>query len=134
VAQFETRLGPVLDAEFRRDAVQKAYGSVFASLLERATEMDLSTRASVLSELNFPSVVLFKEVNDESLQRFLQRVGARIAKDLRNEFPDAGVTGVQIARQGDVRVQATGADEAAVQVRATELWNARSESLTSIRL
>ena len=135
VSQFETRLGPVLDAEFRRDEVQKAYGSVFASVLERATGHEgLATRANVLAELNFPTVVLFKDLGEPSLQRFLQRVGGRIAKDLRREFPDARVESVDISPRGvTVRGLDDGAREA-VQARASEMWNARTASLTSVRI
>src|SRR5262249_33463180 len=79
VAQFEARLGPIIDEAFRRAQVDKAYGSVFASVLERLADADgLSDRARVLGELALPQVLVFKDVNEHTLQRFVDRIAAKM--------------------------------------------------------
>ncbi|MDB4994495.1 MAG: hypothetical protein JWM74_1927 [Myxococcaceae bacterium] len=132
VGQFETRLGPVLDEEYRRAEVQKAYASVFASVLEHMTARPgIAVRARVLSELNLPTVVRFTSLDDASVGKLLERIELRLARDLGREFPAATVARVRIDGAA-VSVEAT-ADEAmraALEVRAAELWSARGPSLT----
>lgn len=132
VQQFETRLGEELDEAFRRDQVQQNYGSVFASVLERVTgEAGLATRKAVLGELNFPTVVLFKDIDDASVARFFERVALRLKKDLAREFPEARDFRVELSAPGPrVTGELPEALLRAVEARAVEMWNAEGASLT----
>ena len=142
VNQFETRLGPVLDGEFRKTELDRAFGSVFAAVVERTMEdPGFGERQRVLSELSLPQVLLFKDINDESYRRFTQRLGARMARELKGEFPGAAFEGVSIEREdgrpseAKVTGRAAGAPDAErIAARARELWDARGVSLASLRL
>ncbi len=142
VNQFETRLGPVLDAEFRREQVGRAFGSVYASLLEHLLgEEGLGTRAAVLRELDLPVVLALREVDEQALGRLLSRAAGRIERTLRAEMPDAGVERVVFERgSGPARpVRVVGACvgtpvEERVLARARELWDEQGESLTHLWL
>jgi len=137
VKQFETRLGPLLDETFRRDQVQQNYGSVFAAVLERMTgEMGLATRQAVLGELNFPTVVLFKDINDETLSRFFDRIALRIKKDLLREYPGIAIDRVELVKSAAPRIVGTlDADvHKTVEARAAEIWNTRGIPLTDAPL
>ena len=138
VRELERRLGPELDEKFRRDQVQRNYGSVFASVLERAIgHAGLSTRDVVLKELNFPAVVLWKDIDEKAVGTFFERIGLRLKKDLRREFPDVPIERVEVGRGGprgnDVPVRIVSAIDpnllGAVEARALELWNARDSNL-----
>jgi hypothetical protein len=133
VGQFEMRLGPVLDDEYRRAEVQKAYASVFASVLERMTAWrGVANRARLLSELNLPTVVRFTSLDDASVGKLFGRIEARLAKDLGREFPTAKIERVRIDAAGGVSVEATADDEvrASLAARANDLWSAPGASLT----
>jgi flavin-dependent dehydrogenase len=142
VNQFETRLGPVLDSEFRREQVGRAFGSVYASLLEEIVgEPGLGTRAAVLAELDLPMVLALREADEGALGRLLSRAAGRIERAIRAERPSAGVERIVFER-GDGPARPTkviGAcagtpEEAVVLERARALWDERSQSLTHVRL
>lgn len=158
VSQFETKLGPELDPAFRRAQVDKAYGSVFAAVMERIIgEPRVRDRARVLSELSLPQVLVWKEINEESYARFIDRVAGKIARDLQREFPDAGVTRVVIKRsnEGGAGGKSDAGDPDAldaldvldvlgvpdgtltkelVLARAREIWGASGGSLAEVRM
>jgi flavin-dependent dehydrogenase len=134
VWQFERKLGPVLDDEFRRAEVQKAYASVFATVLERVTARPgIAARARVLSELNLPTVVRFTSLDDASVGKLFERIELRLARDLGREFPATKIERVRLDGPSGVAVDVATADapaRASIEARATELWSARGASLT----
>lgn len=138
VVQFQEKLGPVLDEAFRRQQLDRAYASVFAALLERVNGLEgFASRERLLSELNLPMVLALKDVEKDALGRLLPRLGQRLAKDLRAEFP--AVEKVSLERHGDAIVPIVeGAldDDAGAKARsrACELWDRRGQSLVDVRL
>ncbi|WP_437275889.1 tryptophan 7-halogenase [Sorangium sp. So ce375] len=138
VAQLETRLGPAIDERFRREQVDRAYGSVFAALIERRLgEQGLSDRARLVSELTLPQVLVFRDITPERLARLLQRIGERMTKELRDELPDAGIERIELGPAGVISV--TGPAEgtqarADALSRARALWDASAGSLAHIAL
>jgi hypothetical protein len=139
VVQLETRLGASIDEGFRREQVDRAYGSVFAALMERRLgERALSDRARVVAELKLPQVLAFREITPERLERLVQRLAERMARELREEFPEAGIEQVQLGAEG-APVSVTGPAEgtethARVVARAQALWDASAGSLAHIAL
>ncbi|WP_437851570.1 NAD(P)/FAD-dependent oxidoreductase [Sorangium sp. So ce363] len=138
VAQLETRLGPAIDERFRREQVDRAYGSVFAALVERRLgEQGLSDRARLVSELPLPQVLVFRDITPERLARLLQRIGERMTKELRDELPDAGIERIELGASGVVSVtgpvEGTKAHADALS-RARALWDASAGSLAHIAL
>src|SRR5262249_14669245 len=72
VVQFQEKLGARLDEDFRKRELDKAYSSVFASVVERVLdEPGLSTRQRVLSELSLPHVVMLKDMNEGTVEQIL---------------------------------------------------------------
>ncbi|MEI8254976.1 MAG: NAD(P)/FAD-dependent oxidoreductase [Deltaproteobacteria bacterium] len=134
VQHMENVIDKPIDPDFRRREVDKAFGSVFASLLERfADAPGFSTRECVLRELGVPQVMLYKEVNEESFRRLLSRVASGLERDLRKEFPGETIEKVVIAdRAADVDVLTASPERERILVRAGALWKARGNSLTSI--
>jgi flavin-dependent dehydrogenase len=138
VAQLETRLGPTIDERFRREQVDRAYGSVFAALVERRLgEQGLSDRARLVSELTLPQVLVFRDITPERLARLLQRIGERMTKELRDELPDAGIERIELGSAGVISVtgpaEGTQAHADALS-RARALWDASAGSLAHIAL
>ncbi|WP_437543366.1 tryptophan 7-halogenase [Sorangium sp. So ce367] len=138
VAQLETRLGPAIDERFRREQVDRAYGSVFAALVERRLgEQGLSDRARLVSELPLPQVLVFRDITPERLARLLQRIGERMTKELREELPDAGIERIELGASGVISVtgpaEGTKAHADALS-RARALWDASAGSLAHIAL
>jgi len=135
VIRLQERLGKKLDETFRRDQVQAAYSSVFGAVVERMTGREgISNRKSFLSELSFPTVVLFKDVNAESVDALLDRVGLRIKKALLREFPNEKIAKVAVS-DGDATVTIeTGEAPPELVERARALWNEPGESLAHIVL
>lgn len=139
VAQLEARLGPAIDEGFRREQVDRAYGSVFAALLARRLgEPSLSDRARVVSELRLPQVLAFRDITTERLARLLERIGERMTRELREELPDAGIERVEI-KAGGREVSVTGPAEGTKAYgealsRAQALWAAPAGSLAHIAL
>ncbi|WP_437980786.1 NAD(P)/FAD-dependent oxidoreductase [Sorangium sp. So ce117] len=138
VAQLETRLGPAIDERFRREQVDRAYGSVFAALVERRLgEQGLSDRARLVSELPLPQVLVFRDITPERLARLLQRIGERMTKELREELPAAGIERIELGASGVISVtgpaEGTKAHEDALS-RARALWDASAGSLAHIAL
>lgn len=123
--------GP-LDVDFRRHEVDRAFGSMFASVLERiAGAPGFSTRERVLRELGVPQVMLYKEVNDQTFRRLISRITAGLERDLRGEFPSAAIEKVVLANDTTgVDVVVTGPDREQIVARARALWNTRGDSLT----
>ncbi|WP_441291980.1 NAD(P)/FAD-dependent oxidoreductase [Sorangium sp. KYC3313] len=138
VAQLETRLGPAIDERFRREQVDRAYGSVFAALVERRLgEQGLSDRARLVSELTLPQVLVFRDITPERLARLLQRIGERMTKELRDELPAAGIERIELGASGVISVtgpaEGTEAHADALS-RAQALWAASAGSLAHIAL
>jgi hypothetical protein len=137
VDQFQTRLGPVLDPDFRKAEVDMAFGSVMAAALESVTELpDLGRRERVLAELNVQTVTLFKEINDETVKSLLGRVGAKITRDLRAEWPAAGIERVVLGK-GEPQIEGpcvATADFPAIATRAKAMWDAEGDTLVRRQL
>ncbi|MFO0589765.1 MAG: NAD(P)/FAD-dependent oxidoreductase [Polyangiaceae bacterium] len=142
VVQFQEKLGPKLDEEFRRRELDKAYSSVFMGVVERMTNTpDLSTKKRVLSELSLPHVVMLKDVNEATVDQILKRASVRITRDLKAEMPGLGVEKVTLTRGdggaptvGIVGLPETAPEHEAALARATALWNEPGQSLTAIRM
>ncbi|MDC0678323.1 NAD(P)/FAD-dependent oxidoreductase [Sorangium atrum] len=138
VAQLETRLGPAIDERFRREQVDRAYGSVFAALVERRLgEQGLSDRARLVSELTLPQVLVFRDITPERLARLLQRIGERMTRELRDELPDAGIERIELGAGGVISVTGPAAGTEAhanALSRAQALWDASAGSLAHIAL
>ena len=142
VVQFQEKLGPVLDEEFRKRELDKAYSSVFTGVVERMLDTPgLSTRKRVLSELSLPHVVMLKDVSDATVDQILKRASVRLTRDLKSEHPNTPLEKVTIERNGaeGPKVMLTGVPEtapehAALLARANELWNEPGQSLTDIRM
>jgi flavin-dependent dehydrogenase len=142
VVQFQEKLGPVLDEAFRKRELDKAYSSVFTGVVERVFDAPgLSTRQRVLSELSLPHVVMLKDLNDGTVDQILKRASVRLTRDLKGEFPDAGIEKVTFEKNGGQgpSVRVLGVPESAphhaqVLARAKELWDEPGQSLTAIRM
>lgn len=130
IVALEKRITPTLDEKFRREQVNRAYGSVFAAILERMSgQPGLGDRQRVLDELHLPHVMVWKEIDDESTRRFLDRIARRIATDLRQDFPQ--IQSVQVGRGSDVEISGLSVDDAAygpALERARALWNVSGQS------
>lgn len=136
VEQLEARVGPLLDAAYRKEQVNRAYGSVFAALLERLTGAPgLGDRKRVLDELALPQVLVWKDINDESTRRFLDRIARRLERDVRADHPS--VEKVLLDREGALRVigpREGSAEHEAALARARSLWDASGHSYARVRL
>lgn len=138
VAQFETKLGPELDEQFRRRELDRAYGSVFLAVLEKTLGLrDLHDRARLLSEMSLPVVLALKEANEDGLARLLARAGGKITKELQRERADA--PNVVLRREGDLvsptlEGAAASDEQRTFLARAREMWDTRSENLVSVRV
>ncbi len=142
VVQFQEKLGPILDEAFRKRELDKAYSSVFTACVEGLCNTPgLSTRKRVLSELSLPHVVMLKDVNDATLDQILKRSSVRLTRDLKADFPGAGIEKVTLERNGSETpfLRLSGVAEAApehetILARAKELWDEPGESLTHVRM
>ena len=142
VVQFQEKLGPILDEAFRKRELDKAYSSVFATVVERMTgSPGLSTRKRVLSELSLPHVVMLKDLDETTVDQILKRASVRLTRDLKAEHPSAGIEKVTLRRNGAegpslevLGVPESAPDHGAVLARARELWDEPGQSLTQIRM
>lgn len=142
VAQFQERLGPVLDEGFRRRELDKAYSSVFTTAVEEVLGAPgLSARRRVLSEMSLPHVVMLKDMKDTTVEQILKRASVRLTRDLREEHPSAGIERVVLERDagGAPRVRVVGVpetspDHAAILARAEALWDEPGEPLTRVQM
>lgn len=137
VVSLETRITPKLDETFRREQVNRAYGSVFAAILERLSgQAGLGDRKRVLDELHLPHVMVWKEIDEDSTRRFLDRISRRLTTDVRRDFPN--VQGVQIgAESRDVQLSGMMTEDPAygpALERARELWNVSGQSYAYMAL
>ena len=133
VIRLQEKLGKRLDETFRRDQVQAAYSSVFGAVVERMTgRAGISNRKPFLTELSFPTVVLFKDVTEASVDTLFERVGARLKKELTREFPSANIDRVTVSASAAEVVTADGVTSDEVSRRARELWDAKGDSLAHI--
>jgi hypothetical protein len=134
VVQLQRRMGPVLDEAFRKEQVDRAYGSVFAAVLERLSgEPGLGDRKSVLDELKLPQVLVFKDINEDSAQRLLDRIARRLGAELRKEFPSVEKVVLGKSAGGDAGLAVIGPPEGgpehqAVLARARSLWDTSGKS------
>lgn len=135
VEQLEPRLGPHLDGALRRAEVDLAFGSVFSSVIARVTgEPTLFDRARAMSECSFAHVALTKHLDQPSIAAFFRRVGARLARDLRREFPSLTIAEVRFSRDRLTHPEVIGpaegsAEHRAVTERALQLWDIRGGSV-----
>jgi flavin-dependent dehydrogenase len=141
VVQFESRLDGPVDAAFRRAQVDEVYSSVFAALLERMAGMSgVSDRRRVLDQLSLPQVVVFKDIDETTLGRFMDRVLSRLTRDLKSEFPEAPIARVELVPGNGtgpgVRVLAADGEVLGDEVRsrAEALWDVRAGSLAHQQL
>lgn len=134
VVALETRITPKIDETFRREQVNRAYGSVFAAILERMSgQTGLGDRKRVLDELHLPHVMVWKDIDEQSTRRFLDRIGRRIAAEMRSEFP--GVQSVDLAPE--VKVSGISREDAAygpALEKARALWNTSGQSYAYMAL
>jgi hypothetical protein len=84
---------------------------------------------------------VWKDITDDSLRRFLDRMSAKILRELKREFPEAGGLKVVIDRGNgeDHPVRVTSEEGGAavdprVLARARELWDAKGGSLAQIQM
>ncbi len=142
VVQFQEKLGPILDEVFRKRELDKAYSSVFATVVERLTgTAGLSSRKRVLSELSLPHVVMLKDIQEGTVDQILKRASVRLTRDLKAELPAAGIEKVTLVRNGAegptlevLGIPETAPEHAAVLARARELWDEPGQSLTHIQM
>ncbi|EYF05769.1 NAD(P)/FAD-dependent oxidoreductase [Chondromyces apiculatus] len=137
VAQLQRVVSPRFDPTFRRDQIDRAYGSVFAALLERRLgATGLSDRASLVSELSLREILRMKDLSPPVLSGLSRRVGDRLARELRRELPTAGVTSVDVDLSGaSPRVigPVEGSDDhLRAQTRAQALWDTPAGSLAHV--
>lgn len=134
VVALETRITPKLDETFRREQVNRAYGSVFAAILERMSgQTGLGDRKRVLDELHLPHVMVWKDIDNDSTKRFLDRIGRRIAAEMRHEFPD--VQHVDLGQ--DVTISGISPENAAygpALEKARSIWNTSGQSYAYMAL
>lgn len=142
VVQFQERLGPVLDEDFRKRELDKAYSSVFTAAVERVLGAPgLSTRQRVLSELALPHVVMLKDLNEGTVEQILKRASVRLTRDLKAEHPAAGIEKVTLERNGAegptlrvLGIPESSPEHAVVLARAKELWDEPGQPLTQIQM
>ncbi len=135
VSQLDKRLGPTLDASFRKAQVDRAHAEVFAAIVARMLRVPgLEKRERVVSELSLPVALALKQVDETCLARLLQRVAGRLTREVRERFPGDGVEQVTldapplgggVARE--VRLDVVGPAEAKrgeILAYARALWDA----------
>jgi len=139
VAQLETRITPTFDADVRRAQIDKAYGSVFAALLERRLGASgLSDREPLVTELSLREVLRLRQITPEAVDGLARRVGDKITKQLRQELPDAPLERVQVDLRG-APLRVIGPEEgteahARALARAQALWDQPAGSLAHVAL
>ncbi|MEZ4306806.1 MAG: tryptophan 7-halogenase [Polyangiaceae bacterium] len=142
VVQFQEKLGPILDEDFRKRELDKAYSSVFATVVEHVMRVPgLSLRRRVLSELSLPHVVMLKDMKPGTVEQILKRAGVRLTRDLKSEHPSAGIERITLAATGTEPpapvvhgVPVESPEHAQIIARARELWDEPGEPLTRIRM
>ncbi len=137
IVALEKRITPTVDESFRREQVNRSFGSVFAAMLERLSgQPGLGDRKRVLDELQLPHVMLWKDIDETSTRRFLDRLSRHLTTDVRRDFPN--VQSVQIGVEGrDVQLLGITPDDAAygpALERARALWNVSGESYAYMAL
>lgn len=136
VVALETRITPTLDETFRREQVNRAYGSVFAAILERMSgQTGLGDRQRVLDELHLPHVMVWKEIDESSTQRFLDRIARRISSEVRQDFP--GVQQVQLTPDKGLSISGLAVEDPAygpALERARALWDVSGQSYAYMAL
>jgi flavin-dependent dehydrogenase len=131
IAAVEKRINPHLDESFRREQLNRSFGGVFAAILERMSgQSGLGDRKRVLDELQLPHVMLWKDIDNDSTRRFLDRIARRLTADVRRDFP--AVQSVQLGIDGtDVQLVGLSKDDATYAPaleRAQSLWNVSGQS------
>ena len=124
--------------------LQRAY--VFSAKVHEGQERlsgepGLGDRRRVLDELKLPQVLVWKDIDEDSSRRFLDRMGRKLAADLRHEHPsvekvvlgqkNAGELGVSVIAKGF----SEGSPEHAVLVeKARALWDVSGKSYAYMAL
>jgi hypothetical protein len=106
-------------------------------LLERYTAIPgLGRRQRLLDELTVPTVTLFKEMNEATVGSLLGRAGAKITRELRAEYPSAGIERVVVGKDDPMlEGSCVGTSEhATIAARAKALWDHEGESIADRRL
>lgn len=108
VAPLNAKLGPKLDASFRREQLDRVHAEVFAEMVERILRVPgLAKRKRVVGELTLPIAIALKQIDETCLSRLLQRVAGRLTRELRERHPDDGIEQVTL----DVDPPGSGARE-----------------------
>jgi flavin-dependent dehydrogenase len=139
VRHLDSRIGPTLDREFTDAQNHRAFGEVFAAVVEQMLRVPgLAMRERVLSELTLPVVHGLGQVDERCLSEILQRVAAGLTREVRDHFPDDGVELVMLdveppggaARTVRLDVMGPRLDRrAAIVEHARSLWDRRAESI-----
>ena len=132
VKELDQKLGPTLDATFRKQQLDRVHAEVFAAIVERMLRVPgLAGRERVVRELSLPVALALKEVDETCLSRLLQRVAGRLTREVRERFPGEGVEQVTLeadetaSESREVRVDVVGpsaARRAAIVEYARALW------------
>jgi hypothetical protein len=137
IVALEPRITPKLDETFRRDTVNRVFGSVFAAMLERLSgQPGLGDRKRILDELHLPHVTVWKEIDEDSTRRFLDRVTRRLTTDVRRDFPNVQQVQLDLESSG-VQLLGISVDDAeygSALERAQALWNASGQSYAYMAL
>ncbi|AKT38389.1 NAD(P)/FAD-dependent oxidoreductase [Chondromyces crocatus] len=139
VSQLQRRITPNFDGTFRRDQIDRAYGSVSAALLERQIgATGLSNRAPLVSELSLREILRIKEFSPEAVANLSRRIGDKLTQKLRQDLPTAGITGVHLDLASPspiIQGPAEDSDEhARAHARAQALWDTPADSLAHVVL
>lgn len=139
VRHLDPRIGPTLDPSFTDAQNHRAFGEVFAAVVERMLQVPgLAMRERVLNELTLPVALDLGQVDERCLSELLQRVAGALTREVRERLPEDGVEQVMLEAEPpgrgprEVRVDVMGprADRrAAIVEHARRLWDARAESI-----
>ena len=143
VRHLDPKIGPTLDPSFTEAQNHRAFGEVFAAVVERMLRVPgLAMRERVLNELTLPVALDLGQVDERCLSELLRRVAGRLTREVRERFPEDGVEQVTLEAEPpgrgprEVRVDVMGPRDdrrAAIVEHARSLWDARAESILDPR-
>lgn len=139
VRHLDSKIGPTLDPVFSEYQNDRAFGEVFAEIVERMLRVPgLALRERVLRELTLPVSLGMGDIEEKTLADILHRVSASLTRELRDQFPDDGIELVTLEADApsgaprDIRIGVLGPREdrrAALVEHARRLWDERAESI-----